>query len=547
MALPITIPYTFANATSSIPLANLDSNFTTVVNAINGIGNGVNGLSNVLITGGTIYNTAMSNVVVGGIFGVSTTVGGTPNYGTAGQVLTSQGSSTPPVWAAAGGTGTVTSIIAGTGLSGGTITTTGTISITATGVSAATYGSASQVGVFTVNAQGQLTSASNTSIAIAASQITSGQLAIANGGTGTATPSLVAGTNITITGTWPNQTINSTGGGGGGGGTVTSITAGTGLSGGTITTTGTIAITATGVTAATYGSASQVGVFTVNAQGQITSASNTSISIAASQITSGILAIANGGTGITAFGTGVQSALGASVTGNGGIVLANASSLTNTSITTASVVSVGSGASTAKLLTSSYANNKGELALGTDTIGAYLIKESSSAGSNPDLIHISRGPLASPSMMFGINLNGALGFNPSLGYAPNYGTSGQVLTSSGSSGPPSWTTVTGYNGVSATTTSLTVDATYNQKTLEANSTGAIVITLPNTVASAVKIDVVQMGNGTVQFVAGTGASVNSRVGNTIYMSAQYSGATVYNNSAGNLAQWIVVGDVAPST
>lgn len=38
-----------------------------------------------------------------------------------------------------------------------------------------------------------------------------GTLAIANGGTGTTTPGLVAGTNVTITGTWPNQTINSSG------------------------------------------------------------------------------------------------------------------------------------------------------------------------------------------------------------------------------------------------------------------------------------------------------------------------------------------------
>jgi hypothetical protein len=45
-----------------------------------------------------------------------------------------------------------------------------------------------------------------------------GIVAVANGGTGTATPSLVAGTNVTITGTFPNQTINSSGGGGGGGG-----------------------------------------------------------------------------------------------------------------------------------------------------------------------------------------------------------------------------------------------------------------------------------------------------------------------------------------
>lgn len=64
------------------------------------------------------------------------------------------------------------SYLAGTGL-----TLTGnTFSITNTGVSAAAYGSASQVATFTVNAQGQLTLAASTSIAIAASQITSGTI-----------------------------------------------------------------------------------------------------------------------------------------------------------------------------------------------------------------------------------------------------------------------------------------------------------------------------------------------------------------------------------
>ena len=32
-----------------------------------------------------------------------------------------------------------------------------------------------------------------------------------NGGTGTTTPSIVAGTNVTVTGTWPNQTVNASG------------------------------------------------------------------------------------------------------------------------------------------------------------------------------------------------------------------------------------------------------------------------------------------------------------------------------------------------
>ena len=49
----------------------------------------------------------------------------------------------------------------------------------------------------------------------------SGVLPVANGGSGTATPSLVAGTNVTITGTWPNQTVNASGGGGGGGSATT--------------------------------------------------------------------------------------------------------------------------------------------------------------------------------------------------------------------------------------------------------------------------------------------------------------------------------------
>jgi hypothetical protein len=54
-----------------------------------------------------------------------------------------------------------------------------------------------------------------------ASKATATLVGVANGGTGTTTPSLVAGTNVTITGTWPNQTINSSGGGGG----VSSVTA----------------------------------------------------------------------------------------------------------------------------------------------------------------------------------------------------------------------------------------------------------------------------------------------------------------------------------
>jgi len=77
-----------------------------------------------------------------------------------------------------------------------------------------------------------------------------GILDVANGGTGTATPALVAGTNVTISGTWPNQTINSSGGGGGGTGTVTSVAASVpaflSITGSPITTSGTLAISYSG-------------------------------------------------------------------------------------------------------------------------------------------------------------------------------------------------------------------------------------------------------------------------------------------------------------
>jgi hypothetical protein len=69
----------------------------------------------------------------------------------------------------------------GTGLS---LSGTNQFSITNTGVSSGTYGSGSQVPQIAVNAQGQVTGAVNTNIAISGSQVTSGAVAIAQGGTG---------------------------------------------------------------------------------------------------------------------------------------------------------------------------------------------------------------------------------------------------------------------------------------------------------------------------------------------------------------------------
>jgi hypothetical protein len=98
MALPITIPNTFAGATTSIPLSQLDNNFTTVVNGVNGIGNGTNSLANVSITGGAISNVSLSSSNV-------TITGGTIN---AASITNSTASLSSPLGVASGGTNAAT-------------------------------------------------------------------------------------------------------------------------------------------------------------------------------------------------------------------------------------------------------------------------------------------------------------------------------------------------------------------------------------------------------------------------------------------------------
>jgi hypothetical protein len=126
---------------------------------------------------------------------------------------------TPMPWSQFSGAG---SYLAGTGL-----TLTGnTFSITNTAVTAAAYGSSSQVATFTVNAQGQLTLAASTSISIAATQVTSGTIDSAR----------LSGSysGITGLGTLGNLTVTNTISGSisGNAGTATTATKSTNLAGG---------------------------------------------------------------------------------------------------------------------------------------------------------------------------------------------------------------------------------------------------------------------------------------------------------------------------
>ena len=85
-------------------------------------------------------------------------------------------------------------------------------------------------------------------------------------------------------------------------GGVTLINTGTGLTGGPITGSGTISLANTAVTAGSYGSSTQVGTFTVNAQGQLTAAASVTITPAAIGAVASVSGTANE---ITATGTSV--------------------------------------------------------------------------------------------------------------------------------------------------------------------------------------------------------------------------------------------------
>ena len=116
-----------------------------------------------------------------------------------------------------GGTGTTTpSLVAGTNVTIGGTWPNQTINAATGGGGTVTSvsGTGTVNGISlsgTVTSSGSLTLGGTLSGVSLTSQV-SGTLPVSNGGTGTTTPALVAGTNVTISGTWPNQTINASGG-----------------------------------------------------------------------------------------------------------------------------------------------------------------------------------------------------------------------------------------------------------------------------------------------------------------------------------------------
>jgi hypothetical protein len=175
------------------------------------------------------------------------------------------------------GTGTVTSVGSGAGLTGGPITHSGTLSIANGGVTNAMLAHSS----LTVNANSPLTGGGSVSLGGSTSlgltsSCGSGQILKWNGSA------------------WACAADNNSGG------TVTSITAGTGLSGGTITTSGTISINASVVP-----ELAAANTFT-NLNAISVSSSSTALTIGQGSTGDGLDITAGGGTGLFVSNTGVS-------------------------------------------------------------------------------------------------------------------------------------------------------------------------------------------------------------------------------------------------
>jgi hypothetical protein len=184
---------------------------------------------------------------------------------------------------------------------------------------AGVYGNASHVPVTTLTANGRVSLITNTAIVISAAAITSGTLAVAQGGTGvttsTGTGSVVLNTSPVLAtpniGTPSFATLTSATGLPLTTGVTGTLPIGNGGTNQTTFTNGIVAYNGTSLatlantgTAGVYGNAAYHPVITTDAYGRVSAVTNTLIQISTTQITSGVLPFAQGGANAITYTTG---------------------------------------------------------------------------------------------------------------------------------------------------------------------------------------------------------------------------------------------------
>ena len=385
---------------------------------------------------------------------------------------------------------------AGTGLT----LASNTFSITNTGVTAASYGSASQTLTATVNAQGQLTSLAATSIAIANTQVSGlGTMSTQSASSVSITGGAIDGTTLgattasTVRGTTITATTQFTGAGTGLTGTATSLNIGGNAATATTASATTAAVTfnnagAGGVSGSTFNGATALTVSYNTIGAPSTTGSGASgtwaigISGNAATVTNGVYT-----TGSYSNPTWITSISGSIVSG----AVSTATTATNIAGGTAGALAYNTASGTTTFLTLGTTNYV--LTAGA-TSPQYVAQSTLSVGS-------------ATSATTATNLaGGAAGYIPyqSASSTTSFlsaGTSGQVLTSGGS-GAPTWSAPT---AVTTVTDDTTTNAT--RYPLFANQTSG---TITNEYTSSTKL---QFNPSTGIFTAtgfsGSGAGLTS--------------------------------------